>query len=207
VTSQGNYMKARRILFVIFVAAAGPPISPVQADPRDDVLSGAARCNGIADDRTFLDCYYGAAQPLRAQLGLPPAPGSQQILVPAVRPSAPTASARPYAPAPSAGPVNAAPAYAAPAERPGFWSRLFTHTEMKAEPPTRMTSYKFEGGGLFVVTLANGETWKQSLGDTATAKWRGRPDSYAVTILPGTNFGTNRMKVGTKEMYEVERVQ
>jgi hypothetical protein len=166
-------------------------------------LGGAARCSGIADDRTFLDCYYGAAQPLRAKLGLPPAPGSQQILVPPARPGAPVASAAPYPAAPSAAPGNAPP----PAERPGFFSRMFTHTEIKAEAPTHMTSYKFEGGGFFTVTLANGEVWRQSTGDTATAKWRARPESYAVTILPGAGFGTSRMKVGSKEMYEVERVR
>jgi hypothetical protein len=189
-------MKSRRIWLLAFSLMVG--VSPVLAAPRDDVLGGAARCAGIADDRTFLDCYYGAAQPLRAKLGLPPAPASQQVLVPPARANAPAPSAMPYA---------AAPANAAPAEKPGFISRLFTHTEMKAEAPTRMTSYKFESGGLFVVTLANGEVWKQSLGDAALAKWRGRPESYAVTVLPGAGFGTSRMKVGAKEMYEVERVR
>src|ERR1700761_6018227 len=55
---------------------------PALAAPRDDVLFGISRCGGIADDRTWLDCVYGAAQPMRAKLGLPPAPASQQALVP-----------------------------------------------------------------------------------------------------------------------------
>jgi hypothetical protein len=195
-------MSLRRGLLLVSVAAP-MLISPVLADPRDDMLAGAARCNGIENDRTFLDCYYGAAQPLRAQLGLPPAPGAQQILVPAVRQNAPVVSARPNAPAPSAAPVYAAP----PAEKPGFFSRMFTHTEVKSQPPTRMASYKFEGGGFFVVTLANGETWRQSVGDTMVAKWRAKPESYTVQILPGAQFGSNRMKVGKSEMYDVERLR
>src|SRR5690349_7789687 len=43
---------------------------PVQARPRDDALSGAVRCGVVADSRQWLDCYYGAAQPVRAALGL-----------------------------------------------------------------------------------------------------------------------------------------
>jgi hypothetical protein len=177
-------------------------VSPVLAGPREDMMAGAARCAGIADDRTFLDCYYGAAQPMRAMLGLPPAPGSQQALVPPAGPNRPTASAGSYAPGPSA-----APAYAAqPAARPGFWSRLLTHTEQKAEPPTRMASYRFEEGGFFTVTLANGEVWKQATGDTKTARWRNRPETYSVTILPGPDLETKIMKVGNDEMYDVTRV-
>jgi hypothetical protein len=54
---------------------------PASARPRDDVLSGAFRCAGIGDSRTWLDCYYGAAQPARAALGLKPVPQSQAQLV------------------------------------------------------------------------------------------------------------------------------
>jgi len=48
-------------------------VAPAQARPRDDALSGAIRCGAIADSRQWLDCYYGAAQPMRAALGLAPA--------------------------------------------------------------------------------------------------------------------------------------
>ena len=59
--------------------------TPVVADPRTDVLSTAARCNAIADYRVWLDCYYGAAQSMRALLGLAPAPPAQTRLVPPAR--------------------------------------------------------------------------------------------------------------------------
>ena len=199
-------MKLRFILFAALAALTGL-VSPVVAGPREDMMAGAARCAGIADDRTFLDCYYGAAQPMRAVLGLPPAPGSQQALVPPAGPNRPPAPAASYAPGPSAAPAYAAPAYAAqPAAKPGFWSRLLTHTEQKAEPPTRMASYKFEEGGFFTVTLANGEVWKQATGDTKTARWRNRPETYSVTILPGPDLETRTMKVGNDEVYDVTRV-
>src|ERR1700722_19070476 len=70
----------KRILFVALGLAS--LALPVMAGPRDDVLYGISRCGGIANDRTWLDCVYGAAQPMRARLGLPPAPASQQALVP-----------------------------------------------------------------------------------------------------------------------------
>lgn len=65
--------------------------SPAAARPRDTVLSSAFRCATIGDSRTWLDCYYGAAQPVRAVLGLQPVPTSQLRLVtqpPAGTPSA-----------------------------------------------------------------------------------------------------------------------
>jgi hypothetical protein len=51
--------------------------APAQARPRDEALSGAFRCAAITDSRQWLDCYYGAAQPVRAALGMPPALAGQ----------------------------------------------------------------------------------------------------------------------------------
>src|SRR3569833_1119609 len=64
---------------------------PAAARPRDDVMSGAYRCAAIGDSRQWLDCYYGAAQPARAALGMPPAPPAQVALV-----SRPPAGAVPH---------------------------------------------------------------------------------------------------------------
>ena len=47
------------------------------ARPRDDALAGTLRCGVIADSRQWLDCFYGAAQPVRAALGLAPALAGQ----------------------------------------------------------------------------------------------------------------------------------
>jgi hypothetical protein len=51
------------------------------ARPRDKVMINAYGCAGHASTRVWLDCYYGAAQPERAALGLPPAPTAQVQLV------------------------------------------------------------------------------------------------------------------------------
>jgi hypothetical protein len=186
-------MQLRNILLMVPLAViAVPACAPsALAGPREDVQAGSARCAGIADDRSWLDCYYGAAQPMRGKLGLPPAPASQQMLVPAAGPNTPQPAIAPYRTAPA---------------KPGFFERLYTHTEVKAEAPTRMSSYRFENGGFFVVVLANGETWKQVIGDTALANWRDRPEHYTVTIEPAEQLGIMTMKVG-KETYRVERLR
>ena len=62
------------MLLAVPAAAASDPT-------RDDVMLNLQRCSGITDNRTWLNCFYGAAQPMRAQLGLPPAPDSQVSLV------------------------------------------------------------------------------------------------------------------------------
>ncbi len=49
---------------------------PAAARPRDDAMSAAFRCAVIGEARQWLDCYYGAAQPVRAALGMPPRAGS-----------------------------------------------------------------------------------------------------------------------------------
>ena len=185
----GDFMRMRGLIGGLGVALVLLPALPALAGPRDDVKAGTARCDAFADDRTWLDCYYGAAQPMRAQLGLAPAPNSQIVLVPQALPGVTT-------PAPlQLGNTTAN-------GRPGFFARLMTHTVVKAEPPTHMTAYTFDKAGIFTVTLANGEVWTQDNLDTTRAKWRGAPASLAVTIEPGP-----KMKVGAHELYSVVRVR
>lgn len=192
----------RHLLAMILAVAAVPAlVSPVLAGPRDDVKAGSARCDVFADERTWLDCYYGAAQPLRAKLGLPPAPASQQNLVPLPAPGGYAA-----APAPRVSGGSAIEnSVVTPSERegPGFFTRLMTKTVEKPEPATRMTAYKFGADGQFTVTLANGEVWKQFNGDTVRAKWRSQPGNYIVTIEPGASLGERQMKVAKDATYQV----
>src|ERR1700744_5992151 len=100
----------RIMIALVMLAALG---GTAEADTRGDVLSGISRCSAIADDHTWLNCIYGAAQPMRGQLGLPPAPPSQTSLVPAAAPASPRfSSVAPAAPA------------SAPKESDGFFSRI-----------------------------------------------------------------------------------
>jgi hypothetical protein len=181
----------KRILIMGFGLAAGlvSLAPPALAAARDDVLYGISRCGGIPDDRTWLNCVYGAAQPMRAQLGLPPAPASQTSLVP------PAIAGTPAPPARSFGTQAAAPP--PPAEQPGFFTRMFTPKHEAAEPPTRMVTYKFDAAGHFTVKLANGETWDQEQGDSAVARWNKPANTYAVQIEPSSST-YHLMKVGSQ---------
>ena len=64
---------------LLLLGAIAPGVA--QARSHDDVMAGAFRCAAVGNGRQWLDCYYGAAQPLRGQLGLAPAPASQVDLV------------------------------------------------------------------------------------------------------------------------------
>jgi hypothetical protein len=65
-------MRAFGFIFLLLAMCA-----PAMALPRDDAMVGAYRCANIESSRIWLDCFYGAAQPVRVALGLPPAPADQ----------------------------------------------------------------------------------------------------------------------------------
>jgi hypothetical protein len=52
----------------------GTILTPQVAATREDVMLRLTRCSAIGDTRQYMDCYYAAAQPMRAELGLAPAP-------------------------------------------------------------------------------------------------------------------------------------
>ena len=64
----------RKVVLTVLVVGGALAPGLALADSRDDVISGLTRCAALTDDRQWLDCYYGAAQPMRAWLGLSPAP-------------------------------------------------------------------------------------------------------------------------------------
>jgi hypothetical protein len=187
----------RRILFVALGLASLE--LPAMAGPRDDVLYGISRCGGIADDRTWLDCVYGAAQPMRSKLGLPPAPASQQALVPPPVPgqAAPAAQAM-AAPAMTPAQQKDYEEYSKLSAVPKFILKMATPQEEPTEPPTTLKTYKFDAAGYFTVTLANGETWRQDPSDTLFAHWTKAGGTYSAQILPASSQTGRRLKVGNQ---------
>ena len=175
------------------------------AQTRDQVMGASARCYGLADDRQWLDCYYGAAQAMRAKLGLPPAPVAQQNMVPPPV----GGSAAGNSPAFSQAVPRQMPIPAEKPARPGLFDRviaLATPSRQKAEAPTHITAVRFDAAGYFTVELANGETWRQTRGDSARAHWRKDPKSYVVTLLPSDINATRNMRVAGDQVYLVEQV-
>ena len=197
---RGTFVRYASIALLFLSAIfAGPAL----AGPREDSLAGISRCASLPDDRTFLDCAYGAMQPLRAALGLPPALPAQQRLVPPVDPSLSRSMPPPRAQAALPPPPGALPPPpAAPANNSGgMFSGMFTDSGL------HMASYTFDRRGLFTATLTDGSVWKQDANDTNFAHFSGKPAKYAVTLHPG-DYGKSRMVVrGEDGTYVVERVR
>ena len=159
--------------------ARNPPAGSQSGDqgPRYQATSAALGCNTIAQDRPWLDCYYAAAQSVRAQLGLSPA-----------------AQMRPPPPAQTAGTI--APSQAG--------SGVMAHVGFPVA--SRMASYSFDHYGLFTIVLANGQTWRQLSGDTSFARWTKPAPGYTVRISRGALHSFNLKVMGISSEYKVERI-
>jgi hypothetical protein len=143
-SNRGVIMKRLRwsaaLIFSLLVTSAF-------AAPRDDVRAAMQRCEVIQDDRTWLDCIYGAQQPMRAKLGLTPVPDFQQRLVPPVT----LGSVKSPAFVPNIGPEP---------RRQEETSRGFS-----GNTPGLVTSVlvgvHYDKRGGFIATLENGQVWRQ----------------------------------------------
>jgi hypothetical protein len=157
--------------------APPPPGVPQDVPVRDAVMSAAGRCGSEAAERSWLDCYYAAAGPVRARLGLSPAPGA------------------------SPGQV---PVHAMAHRDTGLMDGLLGTRDV--ETASRMASYAFDGNGLFTVTLENGEVWRQIDGDGHIAHWSKAAPSYAVTIINGAAKSFSLSVKGNPVSYKVRRI-
>ena len=161
------------------------------AAARDDVVAGVMRCASITDNRSWLNCFYGSAQPMRQQLGLPPAPATQTQLVP------PPASSQPM-PAPIA---NAAP----PRQSRSFFGDVLGGRILINKMAA--ASYNVDAQGRFTVTLTDGQVWRQVAGDDSFAHWSKPASHYLVTIKEGA-LGSYSLEVpDDNRLYKVNRIR
>jgi hypothetical protein len=154
---------------------------------RNIAISAAARCDAIADDRQWLDCYYGAVQPVRTALGLTPAPQASMAQ-------------------PQIGATISHDALSAPSTRQEGWLPGLLVSE-KDQMSAHMTAYQFDSFKHFTVTLKNGEVWRQLPGDGVFAHWRKAPEVYLVTIADGSLGSFNMRVQGEDRFYKVEPVR
>ena len=152
-------------------------------------MAGAARCAGIADDRTWLDCFYGSAQPMRATLGLPPAPPAQTKLVPPPGASYSTPAANRYSP---------------PRKSRGFLADFLGSSKPIASD-VPMESYTFARNGTFTVVLKNGQSYRQEESDIVFAKWNRPAGTYLVTIVGASDEFILKVKDEPGVIYHVSR--
>jgi hypothetical protein len=181
-----------RRVFVISGLMALVPLSAWAEPTRDEVMAGAERCDGIADNRVWLDCFYGSAQPMRSLLNLPPANPAQVRLVPP----------------PGAEPrrIPASAALRQTERSGGFWSDVVGSTRPEASN-IAMTKYEFDRSGAVTVTLADGQIWRQLESDLVRARWNKPAGSYRVTVAAGLG-DTFDLKVNGEKgtIYRMRRV-
>ena len=191
-------MKMSNLLIAMAASAALAP-NLALADPREDVVAGLTRCAALADDRQWLDCYYGAAQPMRSQLGLSPAPQAQLKLLEAQ----PRAAALPI---PAT--VSRAAARTGPPPMPkstGIFN-VWGGDDVINNAPVK--SYELTKSG-FVLTLNDGQVWAQTEDDAnkRPVRWRQPASAMRVSISQGA-MGTFNMVVGDENrQHKVKRVR
>jgi len=193
----------KAVLAALIAGTALTPV-PVFADAREDVINGMTRCASLTDDRQWLDCYYGAAQPMRSQLGLAPAPASQLRLlqlqsVPAAAPAAPVAL--------PATVTRAAVRTGPPPmpKRSGIFD-VFGGADVVNNAPIR--SYEVTDQG-FTVTLPDGQVWKQTQEDASKfpVSWTVPASSLRVTISQGALHSFNLVMGDESQHHKVMRVR
>jgi hypothetical protein len=177
---------------IVFIAI------PAQAGTRADAYTAMGRCDALSDNRAWLDCVYGAVQPVRAELGLPPALEAQQRLVPAAPRSLSTSESPALPrPAPSPGPN--------PIKNTGVLAYLLGGNLAVNRIP--LSSYRFDGSGMFTVTLANGEVWQQMKDDDHLVRWKAPAARYVVSIR-SMALGSYVLQVqGEPEAYKVKKIR
>ncbi|HYS45824.1 MAG TPA: hypothetical protein VEM35_05270, partial [Rhizomicrobium sp.] len=155
----------------------------------------AAACMRVTADRPWLDCYYAAATPMRATLGL---------LAPqtVTRPAPQIASV----PAPPARPAAAASPPPMP-RRAGIFSGIFSSNK----PIVRnmpLQSFILDDKGAFTVTLVDGQVWEQLPEDEIyhRARWRKAASDMAVTITPDAMHTFLLTVSGEGYIYKVRRI-
>jgi hypothetical protein len=171
--------------FVCLAALAAALFSqPVLAGVREDVLAAMQRCAAIPDDRTWLDCTYGAQQLMRGKLGLQPAPEFQQRLVPP--------AAAMGAPAPTA--ASSAPRVAPPLP-PGRRGGVMDLFSSKSRAVVSvLVAVRYDNQGAFIATLENGQVWHQVNVQPGYAKAR-LTLGTKITVVPGAMWSYD-LKVG-----------
>jgi hypothetical protein len=226
-----------RGLSILLLAAGLTSLAwPASARPRDMVLAKAYRCASIGASARWLDCYYGAAQPVRAGLNLVPAPEAQLRLLEdppagsaqdqAIRDNIMAAAAR------CGGEERAwLSCYYAAAARmrvalhldtpSGRFQAAPSYPQSVLEEPPRgdwllgsdramvapMVAYRFNREGAFTVTMANGRVWRQLPGDVSHPRLKKPAHAYIARITRGALGSTNLSIAGMPGLYRVEQVQ
>ncbi|HVW73805.1 MAG TPA: hypothetical protein VHC39_09210 [Rhizomicrobium sp.] len=192
-----------KAVWAALIAGVALQPMPVLADAREDVVNGMTRCAALTDDRQWLDCYYGAAQPMRAWLGLSPAPQSQlKLLQQTSQPSVP-ANVVPLPATVTRAAVRTGPP---PPPKHSAILDMFGGSDVVNNAPIQ--SYQVTGKG-FTVTLPDGQVWKQTDEDATKfpVNWSEPASSMRVTITQGAMHTFNLVMGDETQHHKVTRVR
>jgi hypothetical protein len=189
-----------RKLVLVGLVACGALSAPTAAlaDARQDVVAGVARCAALADDRQWLDCYYGAAQPMRASLGLAPAPQAQVKLL----------AAQPQRTAALPATVARAAVRTGPPPMPRRSGLLDVWGGDDVVNNAPLKSYELGSDG-FTVTLLDGQVWQQTPDDASKrpVRWREPAASMRVTISQAAMHTFNLVVGDENTHHKVKRIR
>ena len=70
-----------------------------------------------------------------------------------------------------------------------------------------VSSYRFDGNGMFTVTLSNGEVWQQMKDDDHFARWKA-PAAHYLASIRSMALGSYVLQVqGDDAVYKVQKVR
>jgi hypothetical protein len=191
----------------VIAAALAVPFA-AQADPRQDLVDGMAKCAGIAEGTARLACYDALNPTLKAAQTPPP---------PVAAPPAAAADNRPWydtdrifgvSPREQTTPQQfGGENLQAPPPPPGT-----PQTAANTPPPVidsitaTVTDYSFNPYDKFVVFLDNGQIWKQLESDTGT-KARFEKGGKNVVVISRGFIGSYNITINDGPVYKVTRVK
>ena len=204
-------MKTGLIFAALIAAASGA----ANADPRDDALAAMTRCSTLGDRDKRLGCYDATM----ARVSSPASPAMSPALLPA--PPVAAAAAPPrrrrsgfmaglFGPGGPNRPVQISPAQ--------FGSESIANGGMHAYPApmdgdtldeirARLVDARFDGG-VIIVTLDNGQVWRQTAGSDAVGTLSRPAPSYVATIERGNFAGSYAMRLsGRPGVIAVRRIR
>jgi hypothetical protein len=188
----------RKMIFAGLALGAALAPAAALADARDSVVAGMMRCAVLTDDRQWLDCYYGSAQPMRAELGLPAAPQAQIKLL-ATQP-------RSAAPLPSTLARAAVRTGPPPMPKRAGILNIWGGDDVVANTPVQSYDVTHDG---FVITLPDGQVWAQTPDDANhhPVSWRDPASSMRVTISQAAMNTFNLVLNDENTHHKVHRVR